>query len=119
MLKELGRTLKSTRSMRALSLAQTAERAGISTAYVQKLERGEVSSPSPHILRDLAAALDVPYSELMRLAGYLDSEDEQGVESGDSQVQTLAHALASEDLTAAELTDLGEYLRFRRAQRAN
>lgn len=116
MLEELGETLKATRLLRGLSLAQTAERAQTSTAYVQKLERGEVSSPSPHRLRNLAAALDVPYSDLMRLAGYADEEE---LSAGlTTQVEVLAQALQSEDLTPEEIQELGEYLRFRRGQRS-
>jgi len=61
------------RRERGESLKCVAEAAGISTAYLQKLERGEVRAPSPHVLRTLAAALDLPYAEVMGLAGYLDA----------------------------------------------
>jgi len=48
----------------------TADRAGISAGYQFKLEGGFVRTPSPRVLHRLSAVLEVPYSELMRLAGY-------------------------------------------------
>ena len=111
----LGQHLKKTRERRGWSLARTAEEAGVSTAYVQKLERGEVNSPSPHRLRDLAEALNTPFEELMRLAGYATPADEAS--EGNASVRSLALALQAEDLTAGELEELSEYLHFRRKQR--
>ena len=48
----------------------TADRAGISTGYQFKLEGGFVRTPSPRVLHRLSAVLEVPYPELMKLAGY-------------------------------------------------
>jgi GTP cyclohydrolase IA len=70
---QLGARLADRRKEQGRSLKCVAEAAAISTAYLQKLERGEVRAPSPHVLRTVAAALDLPYSEVMSLAGYLDS----------------------------------------------
>lgn len=72
---DLGEAIAEARSRKQLSLQAAAGPAKISTAYLQKLERGAVGSPSPHVLRRVAAALDLDYLQLMRLAGYL-SEDE-------------------------------------------
>jgi transcriptional regulator with XRE-family HTH domain len=111
---ELGRRLRSVRRLRGWSLARAAQEAGVSTAYIQKLERGGVASPSPHKLRDLSEALKIPYAETMRLAGYCFPEP--GVSDGDAAVRILAEALQAENLTAAELEDLSTYLRFRRGE---
>lgn len=113
MLDDLARTLRAARTMRGMSLAQTAAKAKISTAYVQKLERGEVASPSPHVLRALGGALEISYEELMRLAGYLEEEPAMASES---RARILAEALAAEEPSAEEIEELGRYLRFRRAQ---
>ncbi len=69
---DLGARLAERRRERGQSLKTVADAAGISTAYLQKLERCDVRSPSPHVLRALAGALDVPYTALLNLAGYLD-----------------------------------------------
>jgi len=69
---DLGSRLAGRRRERGESLRVVADAAAISTAYLQKLERCEVKAPSPHVLRPLAAALELPYAEVMGLAGYLD-----------------------------------------------
>lgn len=48
----------------------TADRAGISAGYQFKLEGGFVRTPSPRVLHRLSAVLELPYPELMKLAGY-------------------------------------------------
>lgn len=111
----LGTRLRAVRELKGWSLKTTADGAGLSAAYVQKLERGEVSAPSPHKLRSLADTLEIPYFELMQLAGYA-TEEAQATE-GEAAVRVLAHALQAEDLTADEVDELARYLRFRREQR--
>ena len=85
--------------------------AGISTAYLSKLENDAVKKPSPHILQQLSEALSIPYADLMRLNGYL-LPGESGV-SGSSGV---AAALFG-DLTDDERDELFEYLTWYRARR--
>jgi HTH-type transcriptional regulator, competence development regulator len=111
---ELGARLKEVRDLRNLSLKAVAEPADISAAYLQKLERGEVKAPSPHILHRLSQVLAVPYQQLMELAGYV-------VPSADSETtprgNLLAHALSSEDITEDEAQELARYLSWYRHQR--
>ncbi|HLE58154.1 MAG TPA: helix-turn-helix domain-containing protein [Candidatus Limnocylindria bacterium] len=66
----IGRVLRQARAIRELSAVDAARAAGISAAYLSKLERDAVKRPSPHVLHQLAEALGVPYVELMRLSGY-------------------------------------------------
>jgi transcriptional regulator with XRE-family HTH domain len=68
---QLGERLQQARKARRLSLDATAEPARISPAYLHKLEGGRVNTPSPRVLLRLADALDLPYWELMDLAGYV------------------------------------------------
>lgn len=113
----LGTQLRAVRDIKGLSLAAVAKPAGISAAYLQKLERGEVQNPSPHVLYKLAEVLDLPYPELMRLAGYVvpGQERESGRDRGGG---LLAHAFSSEDLTQEELAALASYLAWYRHDRA-
>jgi HTH-type transcriptional regulator, competence development regulator len=111
---DLGRHLRTVRELKELSLKDVAESADISTAYLQKLERGQVATPSPHKLHDLAAALDISYAHLMELAGYVVPKKQEP----DAAVSILAQALNSEGLTEAELEDLASYLAWRRQRRA-
>src|ERR1035437_595804 len=66
-----GVVLKQARGVRGLSATDAARAAGISAAYLSKLESDAVKKPSPHVLHALSEALAVPYAELMRLSGYL------------------------------------------------
>jgi transcriptional regulator with XRE-family HTH domain len=111
----LGKQLKRARERRDWSLARTAQEADVSTAYVQKLERGEISSPSPHKLRALAGALEIPFDDAMRLAGYVAPESSSL--QGEDSARVLAQALQAEDISANELEELTDYLHFRRRQR--
>ena len=107
---QLSQKLREVRALQGKSLRATASAAGISAPYLQKLERGEVQQPSPAVLHGLSKALEVPYSDLMQLAGHLvprPSRQSPGV-------NVLAHALSAESLTANELEKLAEYLTFLR-----
>src|SRR5439155_26282074 len=65
-----GSVLKQAREVRELSAIDAARAAGISAAYLSRLESDAVKRPSPHVLHQLSEALAVPYAELMRLSGY-------------------------------------------------
>lgn len=104
----LGNTLRTARELKGKSLKVVAEPADISTAYLLKLEKGQVESPSPHILHRLAAELGIDYLDLMRKAGYIVNAD--SAPSGG----TLAHALSGEPLSEDEELALATYLKMYR-----
>jgi transcriptional regulator with XRE-family HTH domain len=103
----LGPTLRELREFSGKTLKAIAEPSGISTAYLQKLERGDVKSPSPKVLYGLAQTLGANYLELMRRTGYV-------VPGGAAEGKTLAHALSSEGLTEQEAEALTTYLQLLR-----
>ena len=76
--KSLGRKLKQARTDLGVSLQAVATPAGISAAYLHKLEQGSIETPSPHVLRRVSGELRLPYLELMVLARYLESEQIEG-----------------------------------------
>lgn len=104
---DLGGTLRQLRDLAGKSLKAVAVPSKISTAYLQKLERGEVTSPSPNVLHRLAQTLGADYLELMRRAGYV-------VPGGSKTGNTLAHALSSDNLTDQEAEALITYLQIMR-----
>lgn len=106
---ELGRTLQSAREIYGRSLKSVAGPAGISAAYLMKLERGEVASPSPHVLHRLAQELRVSYADLMRLAGYIVPDD------GGSPGGVLAQVLSAQDLTEDEARAVAAFLKVYRS----
>ena len=107
-----GATIRQAREVRELSAIDTARAAGISPAYLNKLENDAVKRPSPHVLLQVSEALAVPYAELMRLSGYaLPGEGDAPQATG-----TVAEALFS-DLTDDERDELLEYLAWYRWRR--
>jgi transcriptional regulator with XRE-family HTH domain len=116
MARTLGEELKAVREVKGLSLAAVAGPAGMSATYLQKLERGEVESPSPHRLHRLAEVLELDYADLMEAAGYIVPRQSNG--NPEQRHSLLEQALSAEDLTEDELTDLAEYLAFKRQQKA-
>jgi len=107
----IGAVLKQAREVRELSAIEAARTAGISAAYLSKLENGAVKRPSPHVLHQLSEALAVPYAELMRLTGYRVPGDPEA-----TSTQTVSSALFA-DLTDDERDELLEYLAWYRARR--
>ena len=106
-----GAAIRQAREVRGLSALEAARAAGISAAYLSKLENGGVKKPSPHVLHQLSEALALPYAELMRLNGYRLPGEAAGP-MGD----TVTAALFA-DLTDEERDELLEYLAWYRARR--
>jgi len=107
----IGAALRQAREVRELTAVDAAVAAGISPAYLSKLENDAVKKPSPHVLHQLSLALAVPYAELMRLSGY-QVPGMPAVEPG----AALGAALFA-DLTDDERDELIEYLAWYRARR--
>ena len=106
-----GIVLKQARQILRLSAMDVSRAAGISTAYLSKLENDSVKKPSPQILQQLSEALAVPYEDLMRLNGYLVPDAR-----GTSDSSRVTSALFG-DLTDDERDELFEYLTWYRARR--
>ena len=114
--KHLGEKLKEVRDLKQLSLAAVAGPAEMSPTYLQKLERGEVESPSPHRLYALAEVLDISYTDLMTLAGYIvpaENEPDLARERGNVLLQALS---SDGGLTPDEMQAVADFLAFKRQQ---
>lgn len=109
--KKLGETLRAVRELAGKSLKAVADPAEISPAYLLKLEKGQVTAPSPHVLHRLAEQLGVEYLDLMRLAGYVVPET--------SGVGVISQALSSQGLTEEEERAVAAYLKIYRSQRGS
>lgn len=106
-----GSVLKQAREVRGLTSIETARGAGISSAYLSKLESDVVKRPSPGVLHRLGEVLGVPYAELMALVGYR----VPGLE-GPPDTARLGAALFA-DLTDDERDELLEYLAWYRTRK--
>jgi HTH-type transcriptional regulator, competence development regulator len=108
-----GALLRQAREVRELSGSDAARAAGISAAYLSKLESDAVKKPSPQVLHRLSEVLAVPYTELMRLSGY---PMPVAVAGHSDAARTIGAALFA-DLTDDERDELLEYLAWYRARR--
>jgi transcriptional regulator with XRE-family HTH domain len=108
----LGADLRQLRELRNATLRRVADAADISAAYLLKLERGDVQSPSPHVLKRLATYFKLSYLDLMALAGYAVSDAEVAPEPRG----VLASALAAEPLTDSEERAVTAFLVALRSQ---
>lgn len=73
--------LRDMRKLKGFTIRELADRSGVSAAYISQLENGNRGVPSPEVLMKLSEGLNVSYSALMELAGYLQS-DEAAKETG-------------------------------------
>ncbi len=74
----LGEYLLQVRTDRRFTIRDLAEKSGVSTAEISRLESGKRLRPSPNVLKALADALVVDYSVLMQFAGYIEEFQESG-----------------------------------------
>jgi transcriptional regulator with XRE-family HTH domain len=108
----LPKELRNIRKLRDYSLRDVEEGTGISNAYLSQLERGDALKPSPDKLQLLADFYEVPYTDLMRAAGYLHkAETADGTAKDTSAVQA---ALMSANLTPEEQEAVVKYIQFLR-----
>jgi len=69
---EAGQRIRRAREAGDLSYRDLREVTGLALSHLQRLERGQVSEPSPHVLRKLSSAIEgLDYGALMRDFGYL------------------------------------------------
>jgi hypothetical protein len=76
----LGSYLKGIRQSKKMTLrdVQKATKGSISNAYLCQLESGKRVNPSPHFLYVLSKVYNVPYEEMMVVAGYLGKVQKNG-----------------------------------------
>ncbi|EGL16869.1 MULTISPECIES: helix-turn-helix transcriptional regulator [Paenibacillus] len=70
--------LKDLRKLKGYTIRELADRSGVSAAYISQLENGNRNIPSPDVLMKLSEGLNIPYAELMKIAGYLDEPESGG-----------------------------------------
>lgn len=107
----LSKVLRDIRKLRGYSLREVEDATGISNAYLSQLERSDTHKPSPDKLQELAKFYAIPYTDLMRAAGYL-----QRTEQSDGTVGAVHSALMSANLTPEEEDAVVKYIQFLRFQ---
>jgi transcriptional regulator with XRE-family HTH domain len=111
---QLAEFLRLARKDKEKNLREVELKTGISNAYLSQLERGVAKKPSPSILRTLADYYGCQYEDLMRLAGYIKSE--QRANKPQDHENTAAIALMSTGLNAEQVKQIMEYANYVRQQ---
>lgn len=105
--------IRTQRQLARLSLRELAALTDVSNAYLSQIERG-MHEPSVRVLRAIAEALSLPPDTLLREAGLLDPEPEEG----DDAASTEAAIRADPALTDAQKEALlSVYRSYRAAER--
>ena len=112
-MKELGTFIKEKRMEKGLSIRKLAELAEISHTEVKRIEDGLRKQTSPQVIRSIAAALNVPYEELMAAAGYLD-ETPEPASSGNTVTSQIQN---TDDLSPDEIDQVNQYIAFLKTRR--
>lgn len=116
----LAKYLREIRAVRGKSLRAVEDATGISNAYLSQLERGDATKPSPDKLLELAKFYEVPYTDLMRAAGYLQRVALRTTASSTppppERLSALQAALMSAPLTPEEEEAVVKYIQFLRFQ---
>jgi len=86
-MKNFGETIRDLRVAQDLGLRETANRAGISPAYLSRIERGKERPPRPEVIKELAKLLAADPDVLFRLSS---STDPEVVEFLHDQPETMA-----------------------------
>jgi len=110
----LGQELSRLRALRGWTLRDVEEKTKkkISNSYLYQLEADNVKEPSPNILYELALVYEVPYPDLMRLAGYV-------VPSSDPHASRTSASVAFNalDLDEQEKEQVMDYIEFMRRKK--
>lgn len=72
--KQIGENIRFYRTLRKLSQAEVAKKAGISTAFVGITERG-MNTPSINTIIKIADAMDIPLSDIFYLEPIISNRD--------------------------------------------
>lgn len=109
----LGQFLAELRQGRGLTFRDLEEGSGISNGYLNLLEHDRIKRPSPETLFKLANFFGVPFSSMMKLAGY---PTEESGDSGKDRNRELATSVL-EGLTGEELERVRDFVGYLRVER--
>lgn len=100
---EFGKYLRKLREEKRISLRKLGMLTGVSAPYISHMENGRRGIPNPHTIKKLSTAFKVSYEEMMKIAGYLQEEDEALVELA----KTLKEVI--KDSKTIDLKNLDQY----------
>ena len=111
----LGSTLKQGRTRKALSLRAVERRTGIKSGHLSQIETGVIAKPDMAILWDLSLLYELPFGELIRLAGHSSGVDG----AGRARQRTTVALRALEGLSPGEHAEALAFIAELKARRGH
>lgn len=110
---DIGLYIKENRTKLNISIRKLAKRANISHTEIYRIESGERQNLSPNILKAISSALNVPYDELLQIAGYIECKE--------NNIQNLSNPLTLDisDLNDNEVAEVKNFIEFIRNRKTN
>lgn len=93
-LSEFGEYIKQLRESKNMTLNQVAMYSEISAAQLSRIETGKRGVPKPLTIEKIAQALRIDYTELMKVAGYLEDNSKE-VKKKEKDEKDIAKKLES------------------------
>lgn len=87
-LKKLGEYIKKIRVEKNLGTNQLAAKIGISPSYITRLEKGEIATVHPYLLKSVAKGLRTDYIVFYKIVGYLEEEKSIDMLSNARKIET-------------------------------
>ncbi len=113
-LKELGLYIKKIREEKGFGTNQLAAKMDISPSYITRLEKGQIATVHPYLLKSVAEAMRIDYKELYKIVDYLDEEDVHKEHIGNiGEVYEVSSIPLYESISAGcgfETADIIDYL---------
>lgn len=100
----LGEYIHTQRTVKNLSVRKLAELANVSHTEIHRIENGERKHPSPLVLKSIAAALNVDFEDMMKIAGYI--EDKPYIRNSSIILSLI------EDLNEQEIQEVQDFINF-------
>jgi len=73
----IGKYIADLRTIKGMSQRELAEKSGLSNTEISRIETGKRIKPTPSTLKSLATALEAEYTDLMKVAGYIEEVHEE------------------------------------------
>ena len=109
-MESIGPKLRELRTIQGLSLRRTASLAGISPAYLSRIESGKIGPPKPETLKSLTQVLGADSDAIFQLASGIDPEIVDLLDKNPKVIKLL-RLIATNHLKYAEIERIIMYTR--------
>jgi transcriptional regulator with XRE-family HTH domain len=100
MTSNIGDFIKKLRNKNNMTLTYLENKSGVSNSHISRIERG-LREPSPDTLKKLSGPLGVSYKKLLKVAGYLDNEEQdkkiENALSNDPELKEIWEQISKRD----------------------